>query len=115
MRPRKTSYPAISARMAAAAASLRTDVVAAEVADAFRAAGIRSILLRGPSIARHVYDTGEPREYFDVDLLVAPAAMIQAERILADRGFEHSAVLGQRSDDRPPWSRTWERASDGGN
>jgi len=115
MRRRKTSYPAVSAGMVAAAASLGTDVVAAEVAEALRIAGIRSILLRGPSIARHVYGKGEFREYFDVDLLVAPSAMAQAERILADHGFAHSAVLGQRSDDRPPWSRTWERVSDGRN
>jgi hypothetical protein len=100
--------------MAAAAASLRSDLVAAEVAEAFRTAGIGSILLRGPSIARHLYGATDSREYVDVDFLVAPAAMGKAEQILADRGFEHSAVLGQRPDDRPPWARTWFRTADGG-
>jgi hypothetical protein len=115
MRPRKTSHPAISAEMTAAGISLRADLVAAEVSQAFRLAGIGSILLRGPSIARHLYGAGESREYVDVDFLVASAAMARAEQILADRGFEHSAVLGQRPDDRPPWARTWLHTADGGN
>jgi hypothetical protein len=103
----------LSSRVAAAAASLGSDVVAADVGEAFRTAGVASILLRGPSIARHLYGAGEPRPYGDVDLLVAPAVMAQAEQLLADRGFAHSAVLGQRPDDRPAWSRTWQRATDG--
>jgi hypothetical protein len=93
---------------------LRSDVVAAEVGEAFRTAGVASILLRGPSIARHVFTAGESRPYGDVDLLVATTVMDQAERLLSDHGFEHSAVLGQRPDDRPAWARTWKRASDGG-
>jgi hypothetical protein len=103
----------LSSRVAAAAASLGSDVVAAEVGEAFRTAGVASILLRGPSIARHLYGEGELRPYGDVDLLVAPAVMAQAEQLLADHGFAHSAVLGQRPDDRPAWSRTWQRATDG--
>jgi Uncharacterised nucleotidyltransferase len=109
----RTRDPVVSAGMAAAAIALRADLVAAEVSGAFRSAGIRTILLRGPSIAGHLYDSDESREYADVDLLIASADGAEAERILADRGFEHSAVLGQRADDRPPWSRTWKRADDG--
>jgi putative nucleotidyltransferase-like protein len=114
MRHRRTRDPAVPAGMATAAISLRADLVAAEVVEAFRGAGIRSILLRGPSIARHLYSPDEWRDYADVDLLIAPAAMADAELILTDRGFAHSAVLGQHPDDRPPWARTWKRA-DGGN
>jgi hypothetical protein len=114
MRPRRTPRPAVSAKVAAAAAALAADVVAAEVAEALRGASIPTILLRGPSIARHVYRADEPRAYADVDLLVKSAAMDQAERVLADHGFTHSAVLGQRPDDRPAWSRTWQRSHDGG-
>jgi hypothetical protein len=109
---RRAPRPVLSSRVAAAAASLGSDVVAAEVGEAFRTAGIASILLRGPSIARHLYGAGESRPYGDVDLLVAPAVLAQAEQLLADRGFAHSAVLGQRPDDRPAWSRTWQRATD---
>jgi hypothetical protein len=100
--------------MAAAAIALRADLVAAEVTGAFRRAGIRSILLRGPSIARHLYSAGESRSYDDADLLVATGAMAAAEQILADHGFTHRAVLSQHPDDRPPWARTWKRG-DGGN
>jgi hypothetical protein len=83
------------------------------VGEALHSAGIASILLRGPSIARHVYDAGESRPYADVDLLVPTTAIAEAERLLDDHGFAHSAVLGERPDDRPAWSRTWQRASDG--
>jgi hypothetical protein len=113
MSPRRSPRRVVSSRLAAAVSSLGSDVVAAEVGEAFRAAGVASILLRGPSIARHLYSAGEPRPYGDVDLLVAPADMAQAEQLLAERGFAHSAVLGQRPDDRPTWSRTWQRATDG--
>jgi hypothetical protein len=113
MRARR-ARASISPRLVAAAASLGVDVVTAEVAESFRSAGIRCILLRGPSIARHLYNFGESREYEDVDLLVAPSTMGEAERILADRGFEHLAVLGQRPDDRPAWARTWVRPADRG-
>ena len=113
MRPRQALRPVVSSRIAAAAASLRCDVVAAEVAEAFRTAGIACILLRGPSIARHLYSASESRPYADVDLLVTPPVLGQGERLLDDRGFAHSAVLGQRPDDRPAWSRTWQRPSDG--
>jgi hypothetical protein len=113
MRPRRAPRPVVSSRVAAAAASLRSDVVAAAVGEALHSAGIASILLRGPSIARHVYDAGESRPYADVDLLVPRAAIAEVERLLDDHGFAHSAVLGQRPDDRPVWSRTWQRASDG--
>jgi hypothetical protein len=99
----------------AAALSLGADLVAAEVTRAFRAAGVRSILLRGPSIARHLYGPGESRGYADADFLVPSAVFAKAEETLAERGFAHSAVLGQHPDDRPQWSRTWKRAKDGGN
>jgi hypothetical protein len=110
----QVSGDAVPSGVVAAAISLRADLVAAEMSEAFRAAGIRSVLLRGPSIARHFYDSDEPRDYVDVDLLIAPGAMTRAEDILAARGFAHTAVLGQRPDDRPRWARTWKRP-DGGN
>ena len=113
MRPKRAPRSVVSSRVVAAAASLRSDVVAAEVGETFHAAGVASILLRGPSIARHLYGVGEPRPYADVDLLVPTAAIAEAERLLDDHRFAHSAVLGQRPDDRPAWSRTWQRASDG--
>ena len=101
-----------TARLAAAARSIHLDGVAAEIAGAFRESGIPSILVRGPSIARHLYAPGESRDYVDVDLLVAPGTTVAAERILADHGFRHLNTLGHRPGDRPTHARTWSRAAD---
>jgi hypothetical protein len=53
--------------------ALARDVATAEVVEALRAAGVRSIVLKGPSIARWLYADGQPRPYGDTDLLVSPA------------------------------------------
>ena len=99
----------------AAGNALAVDHVAAEVVRRFAEAGIPSVLLRGPTIARHLYGEDDPREYVDVDLLVRPSAREQAERLLQDLGFSHRAVLGQSSVDRPRWASTWARDRDGAN
>jgi hypothetical protein len=82
----------------AAARRLTLDGTAARVTGAFGAAGIRCILLKGPSLSE-LYDG--PRLYSDVDLLVGPAALGEAEEALGALGFE------LRQDD--PHSRTWRR------
>ena len=56
----------------AAANALLLDLAAARASAALRDAGIRAILLKGPVIARWLYDDGSERNYGDVDLLVAP-------------------------------------------
>jgi hypothetical protein len=103
----------VSARMLTAARSLHVDAATAAVSEAFAVAGIRSVLLRGPSIERHLYGPGEVRSYVDADLLVEPGAFAHGEEVLAEHGFTHYGILGERSADRPAWSRTWSR-SDGG-
>jgi hypothetical protein len=103
----------VSARTLTAARILHLDAATAAVSEAFAAAGIRSVLLRGPSIERHLYGPGEVRSYVDADLLVEPGTFARGEQVLAEHGFTHYAVLGQRSADRPAWSRTWSRP-DGG-
>ena len=100
-----------SARMVAAR-SIHLDGVAAEIAEAWRESGIPSILVRGPSIARHLYRAVESRDYVDVDLLVALESVAPAERVLADHGFRHLNKLGHRPGDRPTHARTWFRAAD---
>jgi hypothetical protein len=101
--------------VAAAGAALHADAVAAEAAVALRDAGVATILLRGASIARHLYDPGEARVYVDADLFVPQERRAPAEEVLRHLGYEHRAVLGQRGSDRPPWSSTWGRARDAGN
>ena len=69
-----------------AARTLSIDRVTAEVVSAFDAAGIASILLKGPSIARWLYPEGG-RSYCDSDLLVPPGELDHAKAVLGGLGF----------------------------
>jgi hypothetical protein len=73
-------------RVLHAAHALSIDRVTAEVVAAFDVAGIPSILLKGPSIARWLYPKGG-RRYGDTDLLVAPGRRAEAARVLESLGF----------------------------
>jgi putative nucleotidyltransferase-like protein len=75
----------------AAAATIVVDAAAAEAASALGEAGIRSILLKGASFDRWLYDEREPRMYGDVDLLVAPHAFAYAGQVLARLGYRERA------------------------
>jgi Uncharacterised nucleotidyltransferase len=70
-----------------AALSLRVDNVTAEVVTAMREAGIRTVLLKGPSIASWLYRDRASRPYVDSDLLVAPWSYRQAGSVLRELGF----------------------------
>ena len=95
--------------------ALHADAVAAEVALAFADAGIESVLLRGGSIARHLYTEDETRVYADADLLIRRAETEKAGAVLRELGFRDVTGLGRRPSDRPPWASTWARDRDGGN
>jgi Uncharacterised nucleotidyltransferase len=79
----------------------------------FELAGVRAVLLKGPSIARWLYAEGESRGYLDCDLLIAPASGEAAARALQSLGYRRSF------DDRsmPAWWRehagVWVRDADG--
>jgi Uncharacterised nucleotidyltransferase len=62
------------------------DRAAAEVWRAFEAAGIPSMLLKGPVTANALYE-GEERYYSDVDLLVSPRQFEAASVVAAQLGF----------------------------
>jgi putative nucleotidyltransferase-like protein len=79
--------PNHQSKLAAAGANLAVDATAAEVIGAFRDAGIRSVLLKGPSIGRWLYPADSARVSVDVDLLVAPAGRGRAEEALTRLGF----------------------------
>lgn len=72
---------------------LRTDldVAAVEALDAFAAAGVDALLLKGPALARLLYTAGEHRGYSDVDLLVAPGDLPAARRALANLGYTNAS------------------------
>ena len=73
-----------------AACALGCDRVSAEVVGAFQDAGIPSILLKGPSIARWLYPSGG-RSYADTDLLVPAGEFSRAETVLRSLGFTELA------------------------
>lgn len=71
---------------------LHLDVITAQAVRAFREAGIGSILLKGPALARWLYDDEAERFYVDVDLLVRPQAAAEAERLLASLGLRRAGL-----------------------
>ena len=94
----------LSPALQAAALCLRVDSVTAEVVSKLRSAGVRPILLKGPSIAAWLYADGTPRPYGDTDLLVEPAALPSTSRALRAAGFREQPAVS---------SYTWFRRSDG--
>jgi Uncharacterised nucleotidyltransferase len=72
---------------AIAAATFRLDIKGAEIRQTLEAAGIQTVLLKGPALRELLYREGEPRQYLDVDLLVDPARLPVATEILTAEGF----------------------------
>ena len=94
------------------------DLAAVVVLDAFDAAGVQFLLLKGPSLARLLYAEHEHRGYSDIDLLIAPDDLAEARRTLAGLGYgksssqfgiddvagiQHSEQWGQRGETGPLW------------
>src|SRR6266498_322925 len=92
----------------AAIHTMNVDAGAAETVLAFRDAGIRSILLKGPALASWLYDHQAAREYVDIDLLVSPEQLSAGEEILTRLGF-HPFGLDLIPGDWPKHARTWTR------
>lgn len=97
----------------AAARSLAVDGWTAEAVHALQAAGVDVLLLKGPVLARWLYDAGEERGYGDADLLVAPGTVQAAERVLAGLGYALKDPEGERRMVSGPHARTWLRRADG--
>lgn len=93
----------------ATARTLGIDALTIEVLRAFRAAGCRGILLKGPAFRRDLYADGSPRSYGDIDLLVSPADLARAGAAIASLGFE----MGFDHADHPglvePHAQEWGR------
>jgi hypothetical protein len=69
------------------------DVAAAEALDAFDAAGVPSLLLKGAALSRFLYAAEQQRGYSDVDLLVAPDHLAAARRALSALGYTNTTAL----------------------
>lgn len=96
------------ARVAAALGVLAVDRLTAEVVAAFEDAGIRTVLLKGPSL-QHLYP-GQVRPYGDSDLLVAPDQRSQAGKVLRGLGFTSRKTMGPG----PSHAVTWDRRGEVG-
>ncbi len=75
-------------RFALVARSLKLDREAGIAVARLRAAGVPSILLKGAAIATWLYQDGETRPYWDVDLLVSPSQLTTAMEALGELGYE---------------------------
>jgi hypothetical protein len=97
-------------RVVEAGQVLRVDRVTAEVVGLFEAAGIRTILMKGPSFRRWLYPDGG-RSYTDSDLLVESSSLDAARSLLAGAGFR--LALKQRAFKDPQPGHGWIRDRDG--
>lgn len=80
--------------------NLRVDAATSEVCVALRDAGIATILLKGPAVARWLYGPEEPRFYGDCDLLLSSTDLAAASRTLERLGF-----VARHDPRSPDWGR----------
>jgi hypothetical protein len=92
-----------------AAQTLIVDAAAAEVIAALAHAHVDCVLLRGPAVARRLYDATELRSYIDADLLISPDHLLKAEGVLGAIGFTPLADAGDLGHHRPVHAREWQR------
>ena len=101
-----------SERVEAAADRLRIDAATAEVLGSFASAGVKALVLKGPSLIGWLYTTEDAISYVDSDLLLRPGDEPAAGGVLTELGFE------LRHDDSklPGWwlehGVAWSRARD---
>jgi hypothetical protein len=98
-----------SSPLASTAHCLFLDSVTASVVNAWRAHGIESILIKGPTVAEWLYRDDRVRGYGDSDLFVGPADIPAAFAVLRDLEFVRYEPPGA-----PPSKHTtnWRRNRD---
>jgi hypothetical protein len=98
----------------AVARTLAVNAVTAEVVGALSDNGCRSILLKGPALARALYDgPGEHRPYFDSDLLVRPQDLARAGEVLTRLGFTLVLDHSEHASVSEPHAQEWAREGAG--
>jgi hypothetical protein len=107
------SAPARSDPLAVAASNLVLDAATARLVRALGAEGVPSVLLRGPALARWLYDDEMSRPYADVDLLVPDDHFLEAQRVLFGLDFTESVLEARFERGRPAHAETWSRRADG--
>lgn len=94
----------LDSRAAAVALGLVLEAATVEVAEALGRDGVRAIVLKGPAVARWLYEDDPARTYVDVDLLVAPdllraaGATLGRLRFRRVHGSAHAEVWARRAD-----------------
>lgn len=86
------------------------DSTAVNVSAAASEAGIAVVLVKGPSTVRWLYPDS-PREYSDIDLLVAPTDVPAISCVLRDRGFV-PMFAGFRDGELAEHARVWKNDHD---
>lgn len=87
---------------------LALEATLVEAVTALRAEGIEPLLLRGPAIARWLYDDGDAREHGDIDLLVPADRHAAAEAVLMRLGYR-DLLAGFRASERVRHATPWLR------
>jgi hypothetical protein len=90
--------------------NMRVDAVSIEAIKSLKDAGIRAILLKGPTVVRWLYGGEVPPVYADTDLLVSAGDFGRAEHVLRRLGFE---TPWERLPRDMPGTTAWVRNSDG--
>jgi len=98
---------------------LLLDVALARALDALDRRDVRAIVLKGPVLARRVYDAAAFRPYHDVDLVVRPEQLEIASRTIVELGFveipyeaEVARVAFESSGAEEPFHRMFVSATD---
>lgn len=90
--------------------TLALDAAAGEALRALAARGIRATVLKGPGIARRLYAEPAERPYRDIDLLIAPGQLADAEQALRELGYRCPSADARPSERAPhhsSWRRPW--------
>jgi hypothetical protein len=86
----------------AAVLNMTIDAMSGKIVTRLREAGVPSLLLKGPVIARRLYRQGEIRPYADCDLLVRRTDLAMAEATVAGLGMRRDNAFERLS---PMWER----------
>ncbi len=87
-----------------AAHVLHLDLASAIASEELRAGGVPSILLKGPGLARWIYEDDAFRSYGDIDLIVAPDQTDTALEILEQLGYR-DLLASETERDATPHAR----------
>src|SRR5919198_390651 len=94
-----------------AGVNLANDAATAELARALRAAGVRTVVLKGPATRQWLYGNAAPRLSMDVDLLLSWREVEQAEGVLRTLGCRYLGIDAVGPD--RPHCRVWEHRPSG--